>query len=87
MSPTPNPNSLAITFRKPIEADFLGSGARKEFLVPKHELALTTDNFELDGEVLRIGRTRQLGVWHRQSAIGHWKIMRTVMPSAVWENW
>jgi hypothetical protein len=85
--PMPNLNSPAITFRKPTEADFLGSGARKAFLVPKHELALTADYFELDGEVLRIGRTRQLGTWHRQSAIGHWKVMRTVMPSAVWENW
>jgi hypothetical protein len=80
------PNST-ITFRKPVEVDFLGSGARKAFLVPQHELALTADNFDLDGEVLRIGKTKQLEAWHTQSAIGHWKLMRTVMPSVVWENW
>jgi hypothetical protein len=81
---TPN---TSITFRKPSQADFLGSGAREAFLLPRHEVALSAENFDLDGEVLRIGKTKQLEAWHRQSAIGHWKVMRTVMPSTVWENW
>jgi hypothetical protein len=80
------PNSR-ITFRKPTVADFLGSGARRAFLVPRHELAISAENFDLDGDVLKIGQTKQLEKWHTQSAIGHWKVMRTVMPSVVWENW
>lgn len=81
---TPN---ARITFRKPTEADFLGSGARKAFLLPQHEIDLSKANFELEGDVLRVGKTRELEKWHRESAIGHWRVMRGVLPSAVWENW
>jgi hypothetical protein len=80
------PNS-PLKFRKPIEADFLGSGARRAFLLPRHELAITAENFDLEGEVLRIGKTKQLEAWHTESALGHWKVMRGVLPSEVWENW
>jgi len=79
--------SSPITFRKPIEADYLGSGSRREFLVPKHELAITPANFQLEGEILTKGSTKKMEAWHRQSAIGHWKLMRGLLPDAVWENW
>lgn len=79
--------SSPLTFRAPVEADFLGSASRRAFLVPKHELAVTAENFELEGDVLRKGDMKQVQAWHRQSAIGHWKVMRGLLPDAVWENW
>ena len=79
--------SSPITFRKPVAADYLGSALRKEFMVPKHELAITSENFQLEGEILMRGKTKQLEKWHVQSAIGHWKLMRGLLPDAVWENW
>lgn len=76
---------IPVTFRKPVAADFLGSGARREFLTPKHEIS--PDVFDKSVRVLRSGKTKELETWQAQSAIGHWKVMRTVLPDAVWENW
>lgn len=75
----------SIRFRRPIEADFLGSGARKEFLLPKHEIM--ADMFDTTVDVLKSGKTKELERWQAKSAIGHWKVMRTVLPDAIWENW
>ncbi|KAI1618335.1 S-adenosyl-L-methionine-dependent methyltransferase [Exophiala viscosa] len=74
-----------LTFRKPVEADFLGSGARREYMLPQHEIAPST--FDTSVDVLRSGKTKELEKWQAQSAIGHWKVMRTVLPDAIWENW
>ena len=76
-----------LKFRKAVKADFLGSGARESFLSPKHELEIAPKNFQLEGDILRTGKTKHLERWHRQSALGHWRVMRTVLPAAVWENW
>ncbi|KAI9894725.1 MAG: hypothetical protein M1814_002081 [Vezdaea aestivalis] len=76
-------------FRTPVEADFLGSYSRQTYLAPRHEveqnifrprptdrnLYITQSNVE----ILRDGQ--------KQSAIGHWKIMRTVLPDFVWQAW
>ena len=40
-----------------------------------------------EGPVLRRGAMAQLERWHRVSAVVHWRIMRKVVPAAVWENW
>ncbi|EXJ80446.1 hypothetical protein A1O1_08591 [Capronia coronata CBS 617.96] len=77
--------AMPITFRKPTHADFLGSGARREFLLPRHEIPLGA--FEKSGDVLRSGKTKQLEKWQAQSALGHWRVMRTVLPDVIWENW
>ncbi|KAJ9612422.1 hypothetical protein H2200_004019 [Cladophialophora chaetospira] len=74
-----------VNFRKPVTADFLGSSARQEYLLPRHEIM--PDEFVREGSVLRSGKTKELEKWQAQSAIGHWKVMRTVLPDAVWENW
>jgi spermidine synthase len=74
-----------ISFRKPQEADFLGSGARKAYMVPKHEIPLAA--FDHTVHVLQKGKTKQLEQWQTKSALGHWRLMRTVLPDAVWENW
>ncbi|KIW26844.1 uncharacterized protein PV07_06646 [Cladophialophora immunda] len=75
----------AITFRRPVAADFLGSGARQEFLIPRHEIA--SSEFDTEGGVLRNGQTKELEKWQGQSALGHWTVMRTVLPDVIWENW
>lgn len=78
-----------LSFRNPTEADFLGSGARKAFLLPKHEvrnevLAMR----EGDGGVLWANETQgRFGQWQRTSALGHWAVMRTVLPREIWEDW
>jgi hypothetical protein len=76
-----------LTFRQPVLADFLESGARQQHLYPRPELEIKKAVFELQGPVLKRGQTKQLEMWHRRSAVGHWKIMRTVLPDVVWENW
>lgn len=78
----------AIEFRKPVESDFLGSGAREEHLLPKYEIPVW--KFQHDGGVLSTSNSssiKELEKWQMRSAIGHWKLMRTVIPPVVWENW
>lgn len=77
-----------ITFRKPDTRDYLESHARRKFLVPEHEVL--RDEFALqegDGEVLSRNDTQRFEVWHHKSALGHWAVMRTVLPADIWENW
>jgi len=74
-----------VTFRKAVEADFLGSASRKAYMIPKHEVV--PSRFQREGELLTKANTKILSKMHVQSAIGHWKLMRRVVPAAVWENW
>jgi hypothetical protein len=77
-----------LAFRKPTQADFLGSGARRQFLMPRHEIQ--EEAFweqEGDGDVLRKNDTERIVDWQTKSALGHWSVMRTVLPVGVWENW
>jgi hypothetical protein len=91
-----SPNS-AISFRKPTEKDFLGSRARKAFLQPVHEvfedsLRLGVDGKDVEekegeGGILRSNETERFKAWQQQSALGHWAVMRTVLPGEIWEEW
>ncbi|OTA86587.1 hypothetical protein M434DRAFT_399831 [Hypoxylon sp. CO27-5] len=77
-----------VTFRKPTEADFLDSLARRAYLLPKHEVdASAFSATAADVGILRVNETEKLAKWHDQSALGHWAVMRTVIPSYIWENW
>lgn len=76
---------VPITFRKPVEADFLGSGARREYMMPRHEIAANA--FDANVDILQSGKTKLLEKYQAQSAIGHWRVMRTVLPDIVWEMW
>lgn len=77
-----------ITFRKPVEEDYLGSNARKMFLMPEYEIGDGMfEEREGDGGVLSRNDTMRLTRWQLENAVGHWKIMRTVLPSEVWEKW
>ncbi|RMZ91440.1 hypothetical protein DV736_g1344, partial [Chaetothyriales sp. CBS 134916] len=79
------PSAVPITFRQPIESDFLGSGARLEFLVPKFEVM--HDEFEREGDLLTEKNVQAVEKWQAQSAVGHWRVMRNVLPDVVWEYW
>lgn len=77
-----------FNFRDPVEADCLGSQARRYYLLPQHEIQ--ADYFKgRDGEIttLKRGQTQVLEAYEAQSAARHWKIMRTVLPDVIWEAW
>ncbi|KAI0116036.1 S-adenosyl-L-methionine-dependent methyltransferase [Hypoxylon sp. NC0597] len=77
-----------VTFRKPAEADFLDSLARRAYLLPKHEVDESAFSATAaDAGILRANETEKLAKWHDQSALGHWAVMRTVIPSYIWQNW
>ncbi|KAH0556995.1 hypothetical protein GP486_005217 [Trichoglossum hirsutum] len=80
-----------FSFRNPTEDDYLESHARRNYLRPKYEV--NQELFQAEGDegqtgVLRAGEAmRMLEKWQEHSALGHWAIMRTVIPDKVWENW
>ena len=78
-----------FTFREPVESDFLGSPARRQHLVPQHEVDETFyDEIPRGkGNVIRRGQTGGLEASQMRSAVGHWHVMRSVLPDVVWENW
>lgn len=79
-----------IHFRRATEEeDFKGSIARANFLQPRGELEFGFQYVsEYDGgSVMRKGDVGELEKWHKQGAVSHWKIMRTVLPAGVWEMW
>ncbi|RKF82422.1 putative spermine spermidine synthase family protein [Golovinomyces cichoracearum] len=77
-----------VKFREPKETDFLGSGARQRFLVPQFEVNDSVFNEqESDGGLLRKNDTERFRVWQQKSALGHWYLMRTVLPPMIWEMW
>ncbi|CZT43110.1 related to spermine/spermidine synthase family protein [Rhynchosporium secalis] len=78
----------ALSFRAPIEKDFLGSKARQAYLLPIHEVDREVFEWkEGDGGVLRRNATERFRSWQETSARGHWAVMRTVVPEGIWENW
>lgn len=79
-----------FAFRDPVEADFLGSPARRRHLKPQHEIPASyfKAGRQHKGEVLRRGQiSREMQESTMASAAGHWYLMRTVLPDVVWENW
>ncbi|KAI1498808.1 S-adenosyl-L-methionine-dependent methyltransferase [Biscogniauxia marginata] len=77
----------AITFRKPVEADYLQSLARKAYLLPQHEVPDSAFSTHDEVGILRANETEKLAKWHDQSALGHWAVMRTVLPKEIWQLW
>lgn len=76
-----------ITFRDAEKGDFLDSRAREHFLVPKIEVSESEVLGGDDSGLLFKNNTAKLVGWHEQSALGHWNIMRSVMPAKIWERW
>lgn len=80
--------SGSLDFRDATAADMLGTYARQEFLQPKYEVK--EDGFLASPDevgILRANDTDVVRRSHKTSALGHWKIMRTILPAAVWEKW
>lgn len=78
-----------LSFRAPTQADYLRSKSRESYLVPKNEVELSTfDHTDKVGRRILVAKeTEGLRRFQDQAAIAHWKIMRTVLPAAVWEYW
>ncbi|KAA8892898.1 S-adenosyl-L-methionine-dependent methyltransferase [Sphaerosporella brunnea] len=77
-------------FRAPKQEDFLGSYARQRFLVPRYEIDLEkywAASGQGDYMVLDESNISTLDAWQKLSAVGHWGVIRTVVPDGVWENY
>lgn len=80
-------SAASVTFRDPVPADFLGSGSRQEYMMPKIEVPLDSVDKEDMSDVLMANNTMRLTASQRKSALGHWRVMRTVLPPKIWELW
>lgn len=76
----------AISFRKPIKADFLRSRSREHYMLPKAELEIHFPHQDWQ-KVLRAGGEKKWSSQQAESAKRHWRIMRKVLPDVVWELW
>jgi hypothetical protein len=79
-----------LVFRAPTPRDTLNSPSREQFLPPRHEILpseLQWAEGQEDLGLLRRNDTQKLAKWHMASALGHWDVMRSVLPAKVWENW
>jgi spermidine synthase len=79
----------AIKFRQPKLKDYLNSLARQNFLMPKDELEVKYDYIKPEdgGRMMGKADVGELERYHKEGAVSHWKIMRTVLPAGVWEMW
>jgi hypothetical protein len=79
----------AISFREPKQKDLLGSIARQNFLMPRkeHEVMYEYVKPEDGGRMMGKADVGELERYHKEGAVSHWKIMRTVLPEGVWEMW
>lgn len=76
-----------ITFRPLVEGDLLKSKARAHYLMPKNEVP---DSAFMTGKDVKIVRQNDTGIltkYHDQTALGHWSVMREVIPKNIWQNW
>ena len=76
-----------LAFREPNARDLLNSPSREGFLMPKHEVKDEDFTEGREDGILTRNDTAKLAKWHGQTALGHWTVMRTVLPPAVWETW
>jgi spermidine synthase len=81
-----------IEWRATTNEDYLGSMARRAFMPPDegYELELPKifgERKYLASDILTRANETALEEFRLDSALRHWKIMRTVLPDKVWENW
>ena len=77
----------AVTFRQPASADFLGSGSRQVYMVPNIDVPLEAVDRADMTDLLRVNNTMRMIGAQKESAVSHWKVMRTVLPPKIWELW
>jgi hypothetical protein len=77
------------TFRQPVEQDYLGTFSRRRYMYPQHEIDLKQywGESKNDWTVLEESNVHELNAWQKVSAVGHWVVIRTVVPDRVWENY
>ncbi|UKZ80967.1 hypothetical protein TrVFT333_008733 [Trichoderma virens FT-333] len=79
-----------LTFRDPVQADYLNSPSRHNFLKPQNEV--------LPGDIFSYGKGGEEGFLFRNgtdkvkegqhpNAAGHWAVMRNTLPATFWERW
>jgi len=75
--------------RQPVARDYLGTFSRKTYLYPQHEIDLEQYWGKSKGDwmVLEESNIHELDAWQKASAVGHWAVIRTVVPDRVWENY
>ncbi|PKS11566.1 hypothetical protein jhhlp_003331 [Lomentospora prolificans] len=76
-----------VTFRAPVSGDFLRSRSREMYLVPRHEVDVAEFGSAEEVGLLASNGTRELAKSQERSAMGHWDVMRIVLPAKVWEMW
>jgi len=83
-------STTPYNFRAPVGSDFLGSYARQRFLFPRYEINLEkywADIADDSYVILDESNIGKLNGWQKLSAVGHWDVIRTVVPDRVWENY
>ncbi|PRP87098.1 hypothetical protein PROFUN_04834 [Planoprotostelium fungivorum] len=76
-----------IKFRRPIKKDFLNSLVRAEALSTMEEFEGDLDNCTRGGKIMRDEDVKNYVEEERRGAEEHWKSMREVIPSRVWNLW
>lgn len=77
----------SFSFRRPGKQDFLGSQARQHHLLPRHKVNPRSLVERHGKDVISKQNMGMLEKAQLESALGHWKVMRSVLPDAVWEKW
>lgn len=88
ISPSP------LTFRAPIEDDYLNSHLRHFVLssLEKREIPISkirntrVRSKEAEETFVLTDKNNKLDEWQRDDALEHWKIMRKVLPDVIWET-
>ncbi|KAH7334831.1 S-adenosyl-L-methionine-dependent methyltransferase [Rhizoctonia solani] len=93
-------NSLTLTFRDPVEKDFLGSFLRQHILttMDSREVAFADirgnatapvgkplPNIEGEAQWILKDGDERLGEWQQATGLEHWAVMRHVMRDEIWE--
>ncbi|CDO76562.1 hypothetical protein BN946_scf184982.g21 [Trametes cinnabarina] len=87
------PSTETIEFRRPVESDYLGSYLRRHVFskLPEREfdvsVAIKAIPEDKRDRFLLKDAGNPLGEWQQKEAIGHWKIMRGVLPDVFWETY
>ncbi|KPM42562.1 hypothetical protein AK830_g3961 [Neonectria ditissima] len=76
-----------LAFRQPVRGDYHESRSRHVFLEPRHEIPESVWLEGKDKSILAKNNTAKVTKLHQKSAVGHWTIMRTVIPAKIWELW
>jgi hypothetical protein len=88
-SPSSPAASPSWNFRTPVEADYLNTHSRRQYLVPKaeYEIAFPETTSMESKKVLEVGEEELWAEQQLESARRHWALMRQVVPAVVWDMW